>query len=463
MFRERLIGWTITAISLLAGVGYAYHYCSESFAALFIPVLLFLIYLLHVRASVKQTLTQATESIPPTIHHISGIDLKQLLEHKESLNHIIRVIDSIGNENTQDESTLYIKGEAGTAITSLRSKLRELKETERQRIWEAQGITSISEIRKNDTDLEGYATLVITHLVKYLNANQATFFSLNDEGQLELLATYAYGKSHKKEKVILESGAGLAGQCAIEREMMVLTNVPVNYLKITSGLGEATPGCIVIAPLLFREEVFGVVEIAAFEKFEQYQLDFLTKVCESIGLELFNIRSQERTRKIMEQSQEEELRRNLEEMKATQRQMVIKEEQLSQQLINTQRAMAMAEAERKKNEAILEGCMDAVVSFNQQGTIEYFNKAAEDVFGINREYIVGAHVSAILNIHIEARDEDSIRIVSATGAEVSLRTEVAAVDQAGDEISLLLTATKVKMDKAYLFTLFAQKVSVELF
>jgi PAS domain S-box-containing protein len=464
MLHERLLVWTTMTIASIAAFGYASHYHTESFGLLFLPIVLHLFYLRNVNRSTKRPQTRSIDSTKSAIYHISGTELKKLLEQKETAQHLIGAIDSIGNKNTPNIETPQLQGEAGQAIASLRNKLNALTETEQQRIWEAQGIALLSEIRKHSSDLQGYSNMAISHLVKYLTANLGTLFSQNDEGQLELLATYATGDQklvHKK--LTVESGSGLIGQCAVDRKMNVLNNIPANYIKIISGLGEATPGCIVIAPLLFREEVYGVLEIASFETLPSHKLDFLTKACDSIGLELFNMRSQERTRKVMVQSQEEELRKNLEDMKATQRQMLIKEEELSQQLNNTKRAMAMAEAERKKNEAILEGCMDAVISFNQQGTIEYFNKAAEEVFGMQRKYVVGAHVSTILNIRIEEDHNESIRIVCNTGAEVSLRTEVSTANHSGEEISLLLTATKVKTETAHLFTLFAQKVSVELF
>jgi len=464
VFLERFTIWIALLANLLAGLSYAYHKHEVLLYISFANTALLLIYVGYVRKVAKRLNTIPPESVSTGIHHIYGSDFKKLLEQKETVYQLVKAIDTIGDEN-QDTQLTSIQGEAGTAITNLQNKLHALKEKEKGRVWEAEGISSVSEIRTNDAELGEYAYLTICHLVKYLKANQGTFFIADDKQQLELLSTYAYGKrKHFSEKITVPFGTGLVGQCALERELMVMTDVPKDYVKITSGLGEATPRCVAIAPLLFREEVFGVIEIASFEKLEAYKLDFLIKACESIGQELSNVRSHERTRKVLEQSREEELRQNLEEMQATQREMLIKEEELNQQLLTTQRAMAMAEAERKKNEGILEGCMDAVISFNQHGVVEYFNRAAEEVFGIDRKLIVGGHVNAVLNIHIEENRDTSFRILNATGNEVTLRTEVNTMNNnTREEISLLLTATKVKIEEAYLFTLFAQKVSVELF
>ena len=132
-------------------------------------------------------------------------------------------------------------------------------------------------------------------------------------------------------------------------------------------------------------------------------------------------------------------------------------------MVATQKAMALVELEQKKNGAILEGCMDAVLSFNEQGRIEYLNKAAEEVFGQSRDVMLGRQVDELLQIRVEATNNDKLIIKTQTGSEVSVRTEINASDNRGEEISLLLTATSVKMGQGYLFTLFAQKVSVDLF
>ena len=217
-----------------------------------------------------------------------------------------------------------------------------------------------------------------------------------------------------------------------------------------------------IVPLVFRDHVFGVIEVASFARFEKFSIEFIQKACESIALELSGIREQERTKKMLTQSREEELRQNIEEMRAIQKEMQHKEIELSAQLANTKRAMAMAESEQKKNEAILEGCMDAVISFNQNGAIEYFNKAAEEVFGFARTEVIGKPIERLLDIRITGQG-DHVRVVGNNGNEVSIRTEMNATNSLGEEVSLLLTATQVQMDNKHLFTLFAQKVSVDLF
>jgi len=385
-------------------------------------------------------------------------------QQTESMRQIVGAIDKVGEDDQHLLSVTHLDGEAGRAIHQLQSKLGRLKVQEQRRIWAAQGIASLGEIRKDNGNLQEYAYQILSHLVKYVEANQGVFYMLQDDGTLERLAAYAYGRRRfTHEKVTLATGEGIVGQSVLERQMIFMTDVPVDYIKITSGLGEATPRCLVVAPLLYREEVFGVIELASFKKLPDDTVEFIRKASETIALELSGIRAQARTRKLLEQSQEEELRQSLREMQAAQRDMLRKEEELNQQLAATQKAMALVELERKKNAAILEGCMDAVISFNQQGRIEYLNKAAEEVFGQPRNAMLGHAIDELLQIRIEATDSGRFVIKTQTGNEVSIRTEINAYDNKGDEISLLLTATGVKMGQDHLFTLFAQKVSVDLF
>jgi PAS domain S-box-containing protein len=466
MLLERFAFWTITLLTL-AGTGmFGMKHYEASLILLLIGSVTALIFQMRMKVltnAFSKSIFSKASLTPSTAFQFAT---EKLEAQKNIVFKVIKAIEKIGDGN-YNFSDLNLTGEEGDAILKLQTKLSAIKQVEDQRIWAAQGIAQISEIRKDNSSLSDYSFQIISHLVKFLGAQQGAFYILqsdNENPYLERLSAYAYGtRKHTLEKITLDLGTGLVGQCALERDMILITDVPKDYVKITSGLGEALPTCISLMPMIFREDVFGVIEIASFKTFAPFQIDFIRKACETIGLELSGIRSQEQTRKLLEQSQEEELRQNLEEMKATQRAMLVKEEELNQQLVQTQRAMAEADAERKKNEAILEGCMDAVISFNQRGHIEYFNQAAEDVFGISREEVLDHDINELLNITITPDNDGSFKIISATGSEVLLRTEVTTIDSRGEEISLLLTATKVKLEKKHLFTLFAQKVSVELF
>lgn len=242
--------------------------------------------------------------------------------------------NQIGKGNLEAEySSLGEKDTLGQALLSMRSSLQEIAEEDRKRNWVTEGLTQFGDILRNNNDeLSTLADNIITALVKYLGANQGGMFILRGEGeekQLELVATYAWNRKRFRDK-IMSLGQGLAGQAVLEKEYIYMTEVPRDYVSITSGLGDANPSAILIMPLKVNEEVMGIIELASFKPFEQYQIDFVAKVGESIASTLSSVQINQTTRKLLEEARisaeeiraaEEELKQNQEELEATQEEM----------------------------------------------------------------------------------------------------------------------------------------------
>jgi methyl-accepting chemotaxis protein len=126
------------------------------------------------------------------------------------------------------------------------------------------------------------------------------------------------------------------------------------------------------------------------------------------------------------------------------------------------------EAEKAKNTAILEGCVDGVVAFNHRGTVEFFNKAAEEIWHVPRAEVLRRSITLLMPIKFienELNDGSSKVIFSVknTIKDIGIRTEVSFTDRNGEEIAVLLTLTQAKVGDEYTYTLFVQKISVELF
>ena len=409
----------------------------------------------------------------------------RLLEKRQGqMTNIISAVKKIQEGNLDNTTIDHLEGEAKAAISNLQSNLLSMREQEAKQNWIVKGIAKMGEIRKSNSSLEDYAYQITSTLVKYLEANQGAFYMLKTEEEvLQLLASYAYGKRKFAEgKVTVSVGSGLLGQSIIEKDLIFMTQVPANYVKITSGLGEATPRCIVITPLIFREQVYGAIEMASFQVLEKHHLDLIREISESVASELADIIRQENTALLLKQSQEqayelkqqeEELRQNMEEMQATQEEMKRKEKTLlthMTELNKTQDLMKMQEdelkqqlkqvlAERKKNQAILEGCVDGVISFSENGKIQFCNRAAQEIFVASKRDILFKAVDSLLEIKI--LDDQTLQTVS--GTQIGIRTEVSAFDKKGEAISVLLTQTKYISDEGVLFTIFIQKISIDLF
>ncbi|MEN7548496.1 PAS domain-containing protein [Rapidithrix thailandica] len=265
-----------------------------------------------------------------------------------------------GNLDAKLDTSASNDSQFSQALLSMQSQLKHIAEEEKERNWSTVGLAKFVEILRNfNSDIGELGDLIITNVVRYLEANQGGLFILNedyDEPYLELIACYAYERKKFINKKV-EIGEGLLGQTFLEKETVYMTEVPDSYINITSGLGKANPSGILIVPLKINDEVFGMMELASFKEFSNYQIEFLEKLGENIASTISTVKINEKTRSLLEDSQmqaeemraqEEEMRQNMEELQATQEEMRRKQTEL-ETAYNTsqQQADKMSEQEKK--------------------------------------------------------------------------------------------------------------------
>ncbi len=542
--------------------------------------------------------------------------------------------ERIGDGDFNAEYTLLGENDKlGMALTGMRNKLQDVAREDQRRHWASQGLAKFGELlREDNEDMQALSDTLLYHLIKYLDANQGFIFLAADPGDdnkrtLELVSAYAWERKKYLTRKI-EFGEGLTGQSAIEKNTLYLTEVPEDYIHITSGLGDASPRSLLVVPLLFNEEIYGVIELASFKPLENCEIQFVEEVAEIIASAISRFKSSQRTQQLLLESQklteelrtqEEEMRQSFEEMNATQEEMQVKElerasifnainntlatiefdiegriidandkflemmkysfdeienktdrlfaDQANESIevyndlwdklreghshkddfkrvtkdgrhiwINasytpaldndgvTYKIIALAqditekktnelelhrqseelkaqgeklmsytreledmkkslsqkleeasaglkkkiediEHERSKNIAVLEGCVDGVICFDQNGIIEYFNNSAEDIWSIQRDQVIGKSIQSVMPVMIENKDKELSAYFSNNGSkqEIGVRSELSLKDAKGNELDLLITLTRAKLEKEITFTLFAQKISVDLF
>jgi methyl-accepting chemotaxis protein len=221
------------------------------------------------------------------------------------------------------------KDELAASVNQMIDNLKRAAEEDARRNWSAEGMAKFGELLRLDQGLPQLAGHLLSHLVRYVKANQGALFVVNDADKnaitLDMLACYAYDRKKYLEKS-LQAGQGLLGQCYLEKDVIYLTDVPGAYVRITSGLGEATPTSVLIVPMLNNGTVEGLLELASFNPFLDFEIAFIRKLAENIASAIAALKVNERTRRLLEESQqqaeelraqEEEIRQNMEEMNAT--------------------------------------------------------------------------------------------------------------------------------------------------
>jgi len=251
------------------------------------------------------------------------------------------------------------KDTLGHSLIEMRDSLKKVAQEDARRQWATEGLAKFSETLRTHNSLQQLGDRVVADLVKYLNANQSGLFLVNGEGgddlRLELLACYAYNRKKYLEKTI-RPGEGLVGQAYLEGEKIYLTDIPGNYLRITSGLGEANPTSLLIVPLMVNEKIEGVLEIASFHTMAPHEISFVEKISENIASALAGVKINARTTRLLEESQmqseemraqEEEMRQSMEELHATQEEMRRKNEAMEELLEEARQKEAMMKEQDK--------------------------------------------------------------------------------------------------------------------
>jgi GAF domain-containing protein len=237
------------------------------------------------------------------------------------------------------------KNKLADSLIQMQGKLKTMNEEERKRQWANEGITKFVEIMRSSNDnLMSLGDAVISALVQYTRSNQGALYILNDEDpqnkHLELVSLFAFdAKKYEKQKIKL--GEGILGQTFLEKETTHLTDVPDEYIRITSGLGNANPKSILLFPLKVDKDAYGIIELASFYEYQPHEIAFVEKLGESIAATLASVRAAEKNRQLIEQfqqqteemrAQEEEMRQNMEELQATQEEVVRKEQAYLQRI-----------------------------------------------------------------------------------------------------------------------------------
>jgi len=224
----------------------------------------------------------------------------------------VRAIAEVATAVTKGDLTRSISVEALGEVAALKDNLNEMIEnlaaTTRKNTdqdWLKTNIAKFTRMVQGQRDLLTVAKLLLSELAPLVSAQRGSFYtadSSEDGAALKFMAGYAFDDP-SDAPAQFNLGQGLVGQCAREKQRILVRDVPENYIRIRSSLGSGTPMTIVVLPVLFEGEVKAVVELASFQQLSEIHIAFLDQLTESIGIVLNTIAATMRTEQLLQQSQ----------------------------------------------------------------------------------------------------------------------------------------------------------------
>ncbi|MBB6500316.1 response regulator [Pedobacter cryoconitis] len=238
-------------------------------------------------------------------------------------------------------------------------QLEILSEENKQKNWLLSGASVVNESMRGEQEIEELSTHIITELCNYLSAPVGAIYLFNRVKQtLQFSGGYAYQEKKGKIREIA-LGQGLVGQVALEQRIKQLDEIPADYMKVTSGLGETIPSTIVLLPVLFEEETIAVIEMGLAKEPTEMVHTFFSTITESIGVGLNSAIARAQLRELFMQTQQqaEELESQQEELRTTNEELLHKSEELQaseEELRVQQEELRQTNAELEEKASLLE-------------------------------------------------------------------------------------------------------------
>jgi|GEM_PF-243797 len=328
-----------------------------------------------------------------------------LLSYKisENLHQAANFSDEIRHGNLDKELKLLSQKDVlGTSLLKMRNTLLKTRNEEDKRKyednirnWKTEGVAKFSEILRIYSEKEDFFYQILLFIIHYVDVNQGGLFVIEEnrdkEKFLEMVSCHAYNQRKLIENKI-EYGVGLLWRGVIEKRTIYLTEIPADYISITSGLGEALPKSILIVPVKMHEEIFGVLELASFNEFPNHHIEFLEEVGKNIASAISTSKINRNTKDLLQQfsqqtkkmnQQEAEMVENLQELEELQRDVSRKESELDGIL-----------------KALHSGTL--VVELNAKGVILNINSKFLEIMNLKKDDVVGENYSDFTSLSVDS-------------------------------------------------------------
>lgn len=348
------------------------------------------------------------------INYFSKKVNKVIDERNEQLNvveKVSRFADAIGKgefdynpDKTASDNTLI------KSLLQMRDNIKRTAEQEEERRILVNGVAEVGELLRAHTNLKELGEALTVYLSRKTNCIQSAFYLVHEsehggKDEVELIASYAYSRK-KYLKGRFKSGQGLVGQAVIEKDQMYRTEIPHDYVTITSGiLGDKRPHAILITPLVTNERSYGAIELASIHPISSLHREFLNQISDIVARTIFNVTVNERTLNLLNESQ-----KMSSELSEQRTQLLLNAEEMEKGRMELERANAELEMQitevnnaQKRQNALLERSSEIITIIDQHRIIKYQSPSVKLILGYEAEENVGKTHS----VHILEEDLSS--------------------------------------------------------
>lgn len=346
----------------------------------------------------------------------------KIKERDIKLSKMAEFAKQIGEGNYQ--TSLDLSGNhdiLGSSLLLMRDNLLSNYKKESEQSWIAEGKEIVSNLLRLHNNIDILSNEVLKSLVSYISVVQGALYIYDEDKKLlRNLATYAYSRK-KYINQEFKIGYGLIGQCAYEMDYIYRTEVPDDYVYITSGiLGDQKPQSLLLVPLITDDKLQGVIEFASVQpQISELTIQLLKELGEIIARTLFNLKVTQRTEQLLKESQqmtvelkenEEQLRQNAEEMQATQEELRNSNEQLESKILEVENA-------QKRLYSLLENASEIISIYDKNMTMTYESPSVTKILGYTPEEMMGGKDMDRLTRKGEASIRDMFKAVLANPDE----------------------------------------------
>ncbi len=275
----------------------------------------------------------------------------------DNLTNQVRAIAEVATAVTKGDLTRSIQVEASGEVAELKDNINTMIDNLRlttdrntEQDWLKTNLARVTGMLQGQRDLGTVGRMLLSELAPLVNAQQGVIYQMETEESANMVLLSAFaddGESGHLRR--LRIGDGLVGQCALEKQRMLIADLPERTVPIRSGLFQSVPRNVIVLPVLFEDRVKAVIELASLSAFTASHLAFLEQLTASIGIVLNSIEATMQTEGLLKQSQQlaAELQTQQKELQQTNEQLAQKAQQLAEQNVEVERKNQEIEQARR--------------------------------------------------------------------------------------------------------------------